>query len=115
MKSTKADVYFGWLLNAVLFLCEWAGIQVAIFTPHAHLPIALFVLWILVQGAVSFFLLSQAWHAARARKKEAWRMFNIAIICIVLQGLGVFQSLQLFAGTAAIADGFLLYLMYHWG
>jgi hypothetical protein len=114
MKRAKKDVYLEWLFGGVLFASEWAGIQIAIFTPDSHIPVYLLVLWVLVQGAVSFFLVSQAWHALRRRNKEAWRLLNMAVICIVLQGLGVFRSLQLFAGAAAIADGFLLYLTYHW-
>lgn len=114
MERTKIDVYLERLVVGVLFVSEFAGFQVAVFTPNIFIPTYLLVLWILVQGGVSFALLSQGWHAVRARNKEAWRLLNMAVVCILLQGLGVFRSHQLFAGAAAIADSFLLYLMYHW-
>jgi hypothetical protein len=113
-KRIKKDAYFEWFFVGILFVSELAGFQIAIFTPDTAIPLVLFVLWVLVQGAVSFFLVSHVWHAIVGKKKEASRLLNMAVICIALQGLGIFRSHQLFAGAAAIADSFLLYLMYHW-
>ena len=98
MKRIKTGVYFEWLFVGVLFVSELAGFQIAIFTPDLPIPLALLVLWIVLQGAISFFLLSHVWHALLGKKKEASRFFNIAVICIALQGLGIFRSHQLFCG-----------------
>jgi lysylphosphatidylglycerol synthetase-like protein (DUF2156 family) len=106
--------WIGRILLVLLFLSEFAGVQIAIFTPDLPIPLALFIVWIMLQCLVSAALLLQVWHALRRREKEAWRLANIVLVCIALLVLGVFQSHQLFAGVTAISDSFLLYLAYHW-
>jgi hypothetical protein len=93
MKRIKIDVYLEWLFRLIIgtiFVSEWAGFQIAIFTPDLSIPLALFILWILAQAGVTCCLISQVWHAILGREKEAWRIFNVVVICIALQGWGIF-------------------------
>lgn len=102
-------------INAFVFLtlalAEFAGWQTAIFTPDWPIPTFLFLEWVLFQVTVSLMLLLYAGKGILQREKEAARLLNIAVFCIVFQGWGViFHSHQMFAAGSTLADDLLIYL-----
>jgi hypothetical protein len=113
MRRAKRAGHRGrFLLGLLAGIGEFAGIQVAIITPNITLGLPLFFLWVLGQEVLSVSLLFYAGRVVLSRKGEASRLFTIALLCIVMQCLTILQSFQYFGGFAAIADGFLLYLMH---
>jgi hypothetical protein len=112
--SKKTEKYLSWLVMGIFWLSEYMGVQVAIFTPDLSIPFFLYVLWILVQAVFSVGLAWQIVLSVRMHEKKTLRLANLIILCIIMQIIGVLHSRQLFAGAAAIGDGFLLYFIDHW-
>ena len=101
-------------VNAFIFitlaLAEFAGIQIALWTPDWPIPPFLFLEWIFFQIAVSLMLLIHIGRLLLLKEKEAGRFINMTIVCIVFQGWGVFHSHQTFAAASTLSDALLIFL-----